>query len=510
MQVIEIRDVKSVEDTPLLGRKCQLFVVRPLGETGVQNGEDHNAARTKCRDKIRVHRVFVNVELNPIHGYGSSLVLPLKGLSLPSLSFDVRVDLRHIGMIIRQCGMDLRQRQVAKFACDFFRNQSHGVPLSNPANGNSGPGNARSTAADFGTTRDQAANFSNRCHRLKHILLTKLTGRKNRAAELADITKHWHEWRKEWERNLAINETQFLRSVADLQSGFSHRSTIMEANFRDIAKAQHADFGVALARANDDVQKRLWADLDRIRTEYETIIHSELRSVRQKAFAAATLPPAAPKDDTQHPYDFLRFAERYRGPEQYVRRNFENYLGYFAGKTRVIDLGCGRGEMLELLKDNGIPVKGIDGDAESVAICRSKGLDAEEADLFVWLQAQPDGAHEVLFCSQVIEHLPPLELPGFIRQCAAKLEKGGVLILETPNPECLAIFATHFYLDPTHQRPVPPILAAFHMEEAGLGRIEVKRLAPAVDSMPSLASLPEDFRDAFFGCLDYAIIGRKL
>ena len=333
---------------------------------------------------------------------------------------------------------------------------------------------------------------------------------KERAAELADITKHWHEWRKEWERNLAINETQFLRSVADLQSGFSHRSTIMEANFRDIAKAQHADFGVALARANDDVQKRLWADLDRIRTEYETIIHSELRSVRQKAFAAATLPPAAPKDDTQHPYDFLRFAERYRGPEQYVRRNFENYLGYFAGKTRVIDLGCGRGEMLELLKDNGIPVKGIDGDAESVAICRSKGLDAEEADLFVWLQAQPDGAHEVLFCSQVIEHLPPLELPGFIRQCAAKLEKGGVLILETPNPECLAIFATHFYLDPTHQRPVPPILAAFHMEEAGLGRIEVKRLAPAVDSMPSLASLPEDFRDAFFGCLDYAIIGRKL
>ena len=193
-----------------------------------------------------------------------------------------------------------------------------------------------------------------------------------------------------------------------------------------------------------------------------------------------------------------------------VRQNFENYLEYFANKTRVIDMGCGRGEMLELLKEKGVPVKGIDGDAESVAICKSKGLDAEEADLFQWLRSQPDGAYEVLFCSQVIEHLPPLELPQFIRDCAAKLEKGGVLILETPNPECLAIFATHFYLDPTHHRPVPPILAAFHMEEAGLGRIEVKRLAPAIDSMPSLASLPEDFREAFFGCLDYAIIGRKL
>lgn len=328
------------------------------------------------------------------------------------------------------------------------------------------------------------------------------------ARELADIVTHWQEWRKEWERKLAINETQFLRSVADLQSGFTHRSTMMEANFREIAKAQHVDFEGALARANEDIQKRLWADLDRIRTEYETIIHSELRSVRQKAFAAAAIHAVPPPD--AHPYDFLRFAERYRGPEQYVRTNFENYLGYFEGKTRVVDLGCGRGEMLELLREKGISAKGIDGDEESVAICRSKGLDAETADLFAWLEGQADGAYEVLFCSQVIEHLPPLELPKFIRLCAQKLERGGVLILETPNPECLAIFATHFYLDPTHQRPVPPTLAAFHMEEAGLGRLEVKRLAPAMDSMPSLASLPADFRDAFFGCLDYAIIGRKL
>lgn len=333
---------------------------------------------------------------------------------------------------------------------------------------------------------------------------------RDRAAELADIAKHWHEWRKEWERNLAINETQFLRSVADLQSGFSHRSTMMEANFRDIANAQHADFEGALARASADVQKRLWADLDRIRTEYETIIHSELRSVRQKAFAAAAVTAAPPAPDAAHPYDFLRFAERYRGPEQYVRQNLENYLDYFTGKTRIADLGCGRGEMLELLKEKGIPALGIDGDAESVAICKSKGLAAEQADLFAWLESQADCAWEVLFCSQVIEHLPPLELPKFVRLCAAKLERGGVLIYETPNPECLAIFATHFYLDPTHHRPVPPTLAAFHMEEAGLGRIEVKRLAPAIDSMPSLASLPADFREAFFGCLDYAIIGRKL
>ena len=81
---------------------------------------------------------------------------------------------------------------------------------------------------------------------------------------------------------------------------------------------------------------------------------------------------------------------------------------------------------------------------------------------------------------------------------------------KTPDPRCLAIFATHFYLDPTHTRPVPSDLLAFYMEEYGLGALQVERRTPAVESMPSLAELPDAFREAFFGGLDYAIVGRKL
>lgn len=330
--------------------------------------------------------------------------------------------------------------------------------------------------------------------------------------QLADIRLHWQEWRREWERKLTINETQFLRSAAELQSGFTHRTTLMEANYRDLAKLQHSSFESALGKATQEIQTKVWQDLDKIKTEYESLIHAELRSIRQKAFAAAAALPvasgAAPAAD--HEYDFLRFAEKYRGPESYVKANFEVYLPYLEKRSRIVDLGCGRGEMLELLREKGITAKGVDADKESVAICKSKSLDAIEADIFTFLEESMDGAFDGLFCAQVIEHLPPLELPRFIRLCALKLERGGVLILETPNPECLAIFATHFYMDPTHQRPVPPSLAAFHMEEAGLGRIEIKRLAPALESMPSLASLPTDFREAFFGCLDYGIVGIKL
>jgi O-antigen chain-terminating methyltransferase len=176
----------------------------------------------------------------------------------------------------------------------------------------------------------------------------------------------------------------------------------------------------------------------------------------------------------------------------------------------VLDIGCGRGEFLEMMREAGVPARGIDLSEESVALCRHKQLEAETADLFDYLTNLPEAALDGIFCSQVVEHLPPERLPEMIKLSASRLSRNGVIAIETPNPECLAIFATHFYLDPTHTRPVPHPLLAFYLEEFGIGNIEVRRLAPARESMASLNSLPEEFRDAFFGSLDYAILGRKL
>jgi hypothetical protein len=163
-----------------------------------------------------------------------------------------------------------------------------------------------------------------------------------------------------------------------------------------------------------------------------------------------------------------------------------------------------------MMQAAGIPAKGIDLSPESVATCRHKTLDAEVADLFVYLENLPEASLDGIFCSQVVEHLPPERLPEMIRLCASRLQRHGVIAIETPNPECLAIFATHFYLDPTHRRPVPHPLLAFYLDEFGVGRLEVRKLSPAVESMPSVKSLPKDFQEAFFGGLDYAILGKKL
>ncbi len=338
------------------------------------------------------------------------------------------------------------------------------------------------------------------------------------AQECRDVRSHWDQWRVEWERKLERNEIQFLRSVADLQGAFQHRSNLMDVNYRDAIRGQHAEFMAALERSGQDIQKRLWADLERIRLEYERLIYSELKTIRQRAEVSRVGLPACPtSSDTVQPaspplpgFDYGRFAERFRGPEEYVKAGQQFYLPYFRNCRQVLDIGCGRGEFLEMMRAAGVPARGIDLGEESVALCRHKGLDAERADLFAYLEGLPEAALDGIFCSQVVEHLPPERLPEMIRLAASRLERNGVIAIETPNPECLAIFASHFYLDPTHARPVPYPLLTFYLEEFGVGNIEVRRLSPALEAMPSLGSLPEDFREAFFGALDYAVTGRKL
>jgi O-antigen chain-terminating methyltransferase len=331
------------------------------------------------------------------------------------------------------------------------------------------------------------------------------------ARELKDIRSHWVEWRAGWEQKLAITEIQFLRSVSELQSSFHHRVTLMDAAYREQAKAQHADFERAMARQSDEIHQRFWDELARARAEYERIIHAELRLVRQRASLARAVEHVSESAPVEFAnVDWLKFAERFRGSEEDIRARQQMYISRFREHFPVLDIGCGRGEMIQIFQDAGITARGVDSNDDSVALCVSKGLDAEKADLFTCLSDLPEASLGGVICCQVVEHLPPARLPELIRLVHAKLRAGGLVALETPNPECLAIFASHFYIDPSHRHPIPPALTSFYLEEAGFGRIEIERLSPAVESMPSIAELPEGFRKEFFGSLDYVAFGTKL
>ena len=317
---------------------------------------------------------------------------------------------------------------------------------------------------------------------------------------LVELARHWLQVRQRLENKVEQSEIQFLRSVAELQAAFRHT-----------LRTQHGEFTAALQKA-----------AEKMRLDSDRLIHSELRLIRQRsavgqvgqsertASGLSDLPSPAGRPETRPTFDYGRFSERFRGDEEYVKRGQQIYLPDFTGRANVLDIGSGRGEFLEMMREAGVPARGIDLSAESVALCRQKGLTAEVADLFAYLAQQPEASFDGIFCSQVVEHLPPERLPEMIKLAASRLAPGGVIAIETPNPECLAIFATHFYLDPTHTRTIPHPLLMFYLEEYGVGGIEVRRLSQAVETMPSLAGLPAGFREAFFGGLDYAVVGRKL
>jgi 2-polyprenyl-3-methyl-5-hydroxy-6-metoxy-1,4-benzoquinol methylase len=340
------------------------------------------------------------------------------------------------------------------------------------------------------------------------------------AQELKDIRTHWAEWRVGFEDRRAASEIHLLRTVSELQGAFQHRVTLQEQNFRqteqsyrELSRHQHREYSEALERNTLDVQKRLWADLQEVQRQFEKLIHTELKVIRQKAAAGTVPASAAPLPDTPfhvNQVDWLRFAETFRGSEENIRDRQRHYVLRFAGSAPVLDLGCGRGEFLEAARDAGLAASGIDQSDECVALCRAKGLHAEKADLFIYLDELADQSLGGIYCAQVVEHIDPHRLPDLIPLMAKKLRSGALAVIETPNPECLAIFATHFYLDPTHTRPVPSRLLGFYMEEAGFGRLEIEYLSPAVNTMPTIAELPPAVREQFFGGLDYAIFGRKL
>jgi O-antigen chain-terminating methyltransferase len=315
----------------------------------------------------------------------------------------------------------------------------------------------------------------------------------------------------EFEQRAISGEIRVLRTISELQVAYQYRLNQLELAYQQRLQGQHRDYQDALDRRTEDIQKRLWEDLAKVRQEFERLIHYELRLARQKPGIGARVAPAAGSVPEDIPIDWQVFARRFRGSEERIRGQQARYIAHFAGTTGVIlDLGCGRGEFLEAAREAGITAYGIEMSQECVDLCRSKGLDAECADMFAYLEAQPDGSVSGVYCAQVVEHISPPALARLIALLGRKLRTGAKVAIETPNPECLAIFATHFYIDPTHTRPVPAALLRFYLEEAGCGAIQVEYLEPASESLPAVNELPAVVKELFFGGLDYAILATKL
>ncbi len=218
--------------------------------------------------------------------------------------------------------------------------------------------------------------------------------------------------------------------------------------------------------------------------------------------------------------DYFDFENHFRGSRAQIKKNQEIYLKYFQGRRHVLDLGCGRGEFLELLKEHGIQAYGVDLYEEFIALCQQKKLQAVQEDAIAFLEQteKADG----IFAGQLIEHLPLEQLIRLTELAYEKLEPGAFLILETPNPMSLAIYTNSFYLDPSHNKPVHPLTMRYLLEKAGFLDITViftesSRLPVQIPKLDiAQAAGIAEFNDAMkevertlFGSQDYAIIAKK-
>lgn len=213
---------------------------------------------------------------------------------------------------------------------------------------------------------------------------------------------------------------------------------------------------------------------------------------------------------------YLAFEDRFRGSSEDIAQRLSVYLPYLSqipdGQKPVVDVGCGRGEWLELLKSNGYTALGVDTDSAMIAHCRSRGLDVVEADALTHLASLEPESVRAVSAFHLVEHVPFGVTLQLFREIRRVLTRGGIAIIETPNPHNILVGACHFYNDPTHLRPIPSPLLSFAAEYCGLTKPAVLFLHPADFShwiREQNITIEYRFNDLFYGPQDYSLIAYK-
>jgi O-antigen chain-terminating methyltransferase len=215
---------------------------------------------------------------------------------------------------------------------------------------------------------------------------------------------------------------------------------------------------------------------------------------------------------------YLTFEDQFRGTREDILERFRTYVPTLkshcigGAEMPVLDLGCGRGEWLEVLRQEGLCASGVDANRLMLAECRKRKLEVAEGEAVEHLRSLEAESLGGVTGFHIIEHLPFPRLIDLLDETVRVLKPGGVAVFETPNPRNVLVATERFYFDPTHRNPLPSPLVQFLAEERGLCRVEVLELHP----WPDAVRVPEDgsavaerFNQFFYGPVDYAIIGWK-
>lgn len=211
--------------------------------------------------------------------------------------------------------------------------------------------------------------------------------------------------------------------------------------------------------------------------------------------------------------EFYRaFEDEFRGGRELIKSRLEQYLPFLDplkeihSELTAIDLGCGRGEWLELMGENGFSARGVDLDDGMLAACRERQFDVETGDAIAFLKNMPDESASIVSAFHLVEHIAFDDLKQLVEESLRVLKPAGLLILETPNPENLIVGTASFYFDPSHEKPIPPQLLDFIPRHFGFVRTKVVRL----QEPKNIENKKLNLLDIFVGVSpDYAIVAQK-
>jgi O-antigen chain-terminating methyltransferase len=278
------------------------------------------------------------------------------------------------------------------------------------------------------------------------------------------------------------------------------------------ALSERADAGLAgLERRLDELHPRVEGQGRRANELEERLTRLERRERLSAPPPAPSSVPAEPRGQLVFP-DYFAYESRMRGATELVREKQRGYVDDFRGAAPVLDLGCGRGEFLALLREAGIEAKGVDVDADMVAYARGEGLDVKHTGAVEYLEGLADRSLGGIFAAQLLEHLPAATVVRVLELAAAKLRPGGVLVAETINP-LSPLALRNYFADLTHAQPLVPETLELLARQAGFATVQTRflnepdeKLAEPAD--PTIAANARRLNELLFAPLDYAIIAR--
>ena len=318
------------------------------------------------------------------------------------------------------------------------------------------------------------------------------------------------------QQQLGLQENKFLgheNALAELSAALTAQRTLGEGLNTQLAENEKT------LSANSEATHRLSRAMDQVKIELalqqaraasllkaidESLPVSESESFREEV-----------REQDSYLLDalYVSLEDHFRGDRGDIKERLEIYLPYLnqAGiTTDVLDVGCGRGEWLELLKEKGVQATGVDSNRLMAEQCLASGLKVTCGNAIDYLRSLPDNTVSAVTSFHVIEHLRFKDLVELIDQIVRVLRPGGLLVFETPNPENIIVGSSNFYLDPTHRHPLPIQMMRFLLEAKGLSNLEVIGLHTLDSSrVQGDSELINRFNQFFYGPMDYAIIARR-